>query len=319
METMRIHNSRFAVTSGERRRYRQGIICAILAGCLMSISGILIRHIDAANEWQIIFYRSITLAIMLICMMLIGHRTRIGHEFARVGIAAMAAGLCLAVAFSGFIFSIMHATVANTLFLLTAAPFLTAIIARVVIKEPVRRTTWLSMTAAFIGITVMVLNGLVVDALFGNLMGLVAALGYSCFAVILRRENKKDMLPAVFFAGVFAAIASAFMVEDFIISWHDLVLCMTLGVFGLGLGLILFTWASRYVPAAELVLLALTEVILGPVWVWIGVGEIPSTPTLIGGLIMLGAIVGNALMGLHRPKFHWTQINRLAVSLFERE
>jgi len=266
----------------------------------MSTIGILIRHIEAANEWQIIFYRSITLAVMLIGVMLIGHRTRIGHGFAQAGMAAICAGLFQALAFIAFIFSITHATVANTLFLLTAAPFLTAIIAWIVIKEPVRRTTWCSMTVAFIGITVMVLNGLVVDALFGNLMGLVAATGYSCFAVILRRENKKDMLPALFFAGVFAAIASALMVEGFSLSWRDLLLCITLGVFGLGLGLILFTWASRYVPAAELVLLALTEVILGPVWVWIGVGEVPSNPTLIGGLIMLAAIVANTITGLHR-------------------
>ena len=300
MEAMRIHNSPFTVTSAERKRYRQGVVCAILAGCSMSTVGILIRYIEAANEWQVIFYRSITLAVMLIGVMLINHRTRIGHGFAQAGMAAMAAGLFQAVAFTAFIFSITHATVANTLFLLTAAPFLTAIIAWIVIKEPVRRTTWLSMTVAFIGITVMVLNGLVVDALFGNLMGLLAAAGYSCFTVILRRENKKDMLPALFFAGVFSAIASAFMVEGFSLSLRDLLLCVALGVFALGLGLILFTWASRHVPAAELVLLALTEVILGPIWVWIGVGEIPNNPTLIGGLIMLAAIVGNAITGLHR-------------------
>ena len=226
----------------------------------MSTVGILIRHIEAAGEWQVIFYRSITLAVMLMGVMLIGHRGRIGHGFVQAGMAAIAAGLFQALAFIAFIFSITHATVANTLFLLTAAPFLTAIIARIVIKEPVRRGTWLSMTVAFMGITVMVLNGLVVDALFGNLMGLVAAIGYASFTVILRREHKKDMLPALFFAGVFSAIASALMVEGFSLSWRDLLLCIALGVFGLGLGLILFTWASRHVPAAELVLLALTEV-----------------------------------------------------------
>jgi DME family drug/metabolite transporter len=266
----------------------------------MSTVGILIRHIEAASEWQIIFYRSITLAVMLICIMSASHRTRIGREFIKAGITAMAAGLCLAVSFTAFIFSIMHATVANTLFLLTAAPFLAAIIARIVIKEPVRPLTWLTMTAAFVGITVMVLNGLAVGTLFGNLMGLLAALGYACFAVILRRENKKDMMPALFFAGVFAAIASAFMAGGVRISWHDLRLCIALGVLGLGLGLILFTWASRYVPAAELILLALTEVILGPVWVWVGMGEIPSGLTLAGGFIVLGAIVVNAVTGLQR-------------------
>jgi drug/metabolite transporter (DMT)-like permease len=300
MEAIRIHNSPPTVTSAERKGYRKGIVCAILAGCSMSTVGILIRLLEAAGEWQVIFYRSITLAVMLMGVMLIGHRSRIGHGFAQAGMAAIAAGLFQALAFIAFIFSITHATVANTLFLLTAAPFLTAIIAWIVIKEPVRRSTWLAMTVAFMGITVMVLNGLVVDALFGNIMGLVAATGYSCFTVILRREQKKDMLPALFFAGVFSAIASAFMVEGFSLSLRDLLLCIALGVFGLGLSLILFTWASRHVPAAELVLLALSEVILGPLWVWIGVGETPSTLTLIGGLIMLAAIVSNAITGLHR-------------------
>jgi drug/metabolite transporter (DMT)-like permease len=294
---------RFVDNLKERRLHRRGIVFGILAGCFMSTVGILIRQIEAASEWQIIFYRSVTLAMMLICIIWVKYRTKTVHQLAESGIVAVIAGLCLAIAFTGFILSITHTTVANTLFLLTSAPILTAIIARIVIKEPVRTATWIFMTVALMGIIIMVINGLAIGSLFGNLMGLLAALGHSCFAVVLRWGQKKDMIPAVFFAGVFAAIVSTFMVGGFSISLHDLLVCISLGVLGLGLGLILFTWASRLLPAAELVLLALVEVILGPVWVWIGVGESPSALTLIGGVIMLGAIVGHALTGMRRSQF----------------
>ncbi len=150
----------------------------------------------------------------------------------------------------------------------------------------------------------MVGEGIVVGTLFGNLAGLGAALGFSGFTVALRRGKAVDMLPAVCLAGAFASIASGMMIllvaQTFVVSMHDLSLCVVLGVVQIGFGLIIYTMGSRHVPAAELALLSLTEVILGPIWVWIGVGEVPSVLTLVGGTIVLAAVAGRAILAVRR-------------------
>ena len=193
--------------------------------------------------------------------------------FRTAGVNAIVGGLCLGSGFACWIFALTHTTVANALFLLSASPFLSAILARIVIGERVARATWLAMTVALLGVAVMVGEGMVVGTLFGNVMGLTAALAFSGFTVALRRGKSVDMLPTVCLAGTFASIIAGTVIlatgSGFVVSGYDLSLCATLGIGQIGCGLILFTIGSRYVPAAELALLSLTEVVLGPLWVWI--------------------------------------------------
>lgn len=233
--------------------YLRGVALVVLAGCLMSIAGIVVRFIDAADEWQILFYRSIALIATLLLVMALRHRAGLVRAFRSAGFGAVVGGLCLSAGFTGFIFSLTHTTVANTLFVLSAGPFMAALLGWIVLKERVRRATWLAMTAAV-------------------------------------------------FAAAMAATATLAGSGGFAVSGHDLLLCALLGSVQNGAALVIYTIGSRHVPAGELALLLLSEIVLGPIWVWWGVGEVPSALTLVGGVIVLAALGGNAVSGLRRAR-----------------
>jgi len=283
--------------------YRRGIFLVTSAGCSWSLTGLLIRHMDAASDWQIIFYRALTLAVATFIFLRARYGGGVRHIFIKAGWTSLLAGILLAATFICFIISIQHTAVANTLFLMTSSPFFTAVIAWLLLGEPVRRSTWAAIGVAMGGITIMVADGLALGTLYGNVMALSASLGFASFSVALRRGRQTDMMPAVCMAGIFSALGAVWMVEGFAISFHDLWLCIAMGTFALALGLMLYTVGSRYVPAAELTLLSLTEVVLGPIWVWLGTGEVPSLLTLAGGVLMLAAIVGLALRDLRLLPF----------------
>jgi drug/metabolite transporter (DMT)-like permease len=276
----------------------------VLAGVFMSIGGIGVRLIESASAWQILFYRSLALIATLLVVLVARNRGGLLDAFRGAGLPAVMAGLSLSVAFCGFIFSLGYTTVANTLFVLAAAPFLAAALGLVVLGESVRRATWLAMVVALVGVGAMVWEGFVRGNPLGDLTALLAALGFAGFTVALRWGKTRDMRPAVCWAALFTAFAAGVAIPSsgggFAISAWDLGLCAIMGMVQIGAGLLIYTAGSRHLPAAELALLALTEVVLGPIWVWLGIGETPSLATLLGGAIVLGAIAGNALSGLRR-------------------
>lgn len=280
--------------------YRRGILLVMVAGVFWSLGGILVRWVEAADGWQILFYRSTALALTLFCLLALRYRGRVLAHYKAAGWTAVVGGLCLGMGFTGWIFALLNTTVANGVFILGAAPLATAVLAWIILKERVAAATWIAMAFAVAGIGVMVHGGIQAGALFGNAMALLAMLGFSGFAVAIRAGRAGDMLPAVCYAGVFAAIGSGIMAGDFAISARDIAICVAMGAVQIGFGLILFVTGSRHLPAAEIALLSLTEVILAPVWVWVGVGEVPSASTLAGGAIVLAAIAGRALAGLRR-------------------
>ncbi|MEM7207412.1 MAG: DMT family transporter [Pseudomonadota bacterium] len=282
--------------------YARGVSLVLIAGCFWSIGGVVVRLMESASEWHILFFRSLALMLTLFTYLAIRNRGRLIDAFALAGPASILAGLFLGVAFANWIFAMTHTTIANALFVLSASPFMAAVIARVVLHEKVTTATWLCMTIACAGIGIMVVEGVAIGTLTGNLLALGAAFGFACFTVTLRSGKSVDMTPAVCFAGIWSAIiasfAIAFQQQPLSISTHDLFLCTLLGLVQVGFGLILFTIGSRHVPAGELTLLSLTEVVLGPIWVWIAVSESPSAYTLIGGAVVLGAIVLQACLGI---------------------
>ena len=159
---------------------------------------------------------------------------------------------------------------------------------------------------AFAGVAMMIGEGVAERDLFGDLAALGAALGFAGFTVALRRRREVDMIPAVLFAGLLSGALSALVAMatgiGLAISWPDLALSFTYGGIGIAGGLLLFTLGSRHVPAAELTLLSLTEVVLGPIWVWLAFAEEPSRITLLGGAILLASITGLTIHGVRRMK-----------------
>lgn len=275
----------------------------LLAGVLWSFGGLIVRQLEVANEWQLLFYRSIMLAATLLAFLGMRHRGAVIATLRAAGTNGVIAGLFLSLAFISYVFSLTHTTVANTLFLLSSAPFMAAVLGWTLLGEEVGRAVWAAMIGALLGIVMMVGEGVAAGGLFGDLTGLGAAFGFAAFTVGLRRGRAVEMLPAACLAGIFGAVFTGAGAITFryglAIPVHDLLYCFTYGGV-MGSGLVMYTIGSRYVPSAELTLLSLTEVVLGPIWVWLAIGETPSGMTLIGGAIVLTSIAGLALHSMRR-------------------
>ena len=272
----------------------------MLAGTLWSLGGPLVRTIETADAWQILFVRSVAVALSVLAVLWWRYGGACLVEIRRAGWLAFVAGVLLGTAFCGFIFAVLHTTVANAVFVLSAAPFLTAILAWLVLREPVGRYTCFAIILVLIGVGIMVGGGISAGAWFGNLMALLTMAGISGFTVAVRRGRGGDMLPAVVWAGLLSALVAALMAPDLAISGHDAALSVGMGL-AITVGMLLYTIGARTLPSAELTILALTEVVLGPVLVWLAFAEVPRGETLIGGAIVAIAIVGQAISGL-RPK-----------------
>ena len=284
-----------SLLSSFRPGHRFGI-AAVLTGALCgSTVGILVRLVEQADGWQILFYRSISFAITVFLFMLVLDRRRIARRFAGIGVSGAVVAVCLGSAFIAYIFSVLLTTVANAVFILSASPFIAALLARITLKEAVSARAWVCMAAALAGVAIMMADGLLEGTFAGSAVALIAAGGYAASVVAYRAGRAVDMMPATCLAGVFAAGVSGLLVEDFAISAGDLRIAVLLGTVQIGAQYILITIAARYVRAAEITLLMLLEVVAAPIWVWIALGETPALLTLIGGAIVLAAVVFKAM------------------------
>ena len=264
---------------------------ALLLGALCgSSAGLLVRMIDAADGWQILFYRSLSFALTVFLFMVAGNRWRIAQRFAGVGLRGLVVAICLGGAFIAYIFALLLTTVANAVFILSASPFLAALMARFFLGERVSPAAWACMTAALAGVAIMLADGVLAGTLAGSAVAVAAAAGYAASVVAFRDGRDIDMIPATCLAGVFAACVSALLVGDFMISSNDLIVAILLGTVQIGVQYIAVTIASRHIPAAEVTLLMLLEVVAAPIWVWIIFGETPAILTIVGGCIVLAAV-----------------------------
>ncbi len=286
--------------------YRKGVGLVLFAAVLWSLMGLAIRSLGDAGTWQVLFYRSLGMAPVL--FLVVTHRSG-GRPFQRIraaGWPGLIGGFGLVFAFAGAIYAIQATTVANAVFLFAAAPLITAVMAWALLKEPVRRATWVAIALAAIGMFVMVREGLAIGAGWGNVAALFSAAGFSAFTIALRWGRVANMLPSVLIGGVLSVVIAAIVIalrgESFALPLRSVAIAMLMGAALLGFGLAIYTAGSRVVEAAELGLLSMAEVMLAPVWVWLVLGESASTGTFVGGAILLAAIGYNAATGMrHRP------------------
>jgi len=278
----------------------QGRIFVLFAGLLWSLGGPLIRLLENASEWQFLFYRSIALATALLLAIKLQNSDTLSL-FKNSGKSGFIGGFFLSLAFVFFVFSITNTTIANSLFMLSSAPFMAGFLGWIILREKISKTQLTSMIIALIGVAVMIQGGISGDSLFGNITAFIAALGFAGFTVSLRWGKNKNMLPTVCYAGLytilFCTIAFLFVNEGPIISWYDFSIATGFGGLGLGLGMIFYVAGSNKIQASELVFLTLLEIVLGPIWAWMYFSERPATPTLIGGFILLSAILFQTLVG----------------------
>ena len=275
------------------------IAVMIIAMIIISFSGVLLRLMDGSDPWQINFYRALAFGSAIGTVVVLRHGKQTVASFQRVGLIGIYGGALLAMAGIAYLQALTNTTVANTLFTLSAIPFITASLAFLFLHEHLGRLTIGAMCIAAVGIIVMVINGIGVGSFYGNLMALLASFVFAVYAVIVRANREIDMLPALVYAGIFLAASSLYMRwGNLSVTTKDIFLCFVWGGLLSGFANSMFVFASRHILAGEVTLLLLLEFALGPIWVWLIVSEVPTSWTLVGGGMVIAAVALNAVAEL---------------------
>ena len=266
----------------------------LIAGLFWSFGPLVIRYVDQPElfPWQYLFARGLIIFIILNFYLYLNEGTRFVKNYLRIGLSGMVGSVGLASAMMSFIWSITHTSVAITLLCLAAMPLITALLGFIFLKEKISINTWISIVIAAIGIYIMAMNDQKIDNTTGLVFGLTSAFGFSIFSISLRWRKETPQFTTVSLAGLICTLFSFYMIiqsnsslfssskNEMLFSLHGTLVCI---------GLILYSIGSKHLPAAELTLLSLTEVIGGIFWVWLpifGINEIPTTNTIIGGFFL---------------------------------
>ena len=264
----------------------------VISALLFSLNGPILRLMTEANALQATFYRSAAMSASLFVVFFLLYGRGAGARIKAIGWHGVVAGVFLGLATITLFVAMDHTTVANTSFINSAIPFFTAALAWLFLKERVSRLMLICMTAAFVGVGVMVAGSLGVDQIFGSLVAVASALVFAIFVVILRTRQQINMTPVVAVSGLITCGFIAVMTwGDLNVTARDLILALTWGAVIAACGHSLFVLAAARLYAGEVTFIMLLEYVLGPVWVWLIVHEIPALPTLAGGAIVMGALV----------------------------
>ncbi len=280
------------------KNQRSAILIVLLAGTFWSLGPYVVRHIDQPQlvPWQYLFTRGIVIFILLNIYLFLNEGLGFYKNYLKIGISGIIGGVGLGTAMITFIWSITNTTAAVTLLCLAAMPFITALLGFMFLRERISLTVWISIFVAAFGIFVMAIGNTEKNSLAGLIFGLASALGFSIFSVTLRWRKKTPKFTTVAIAGLFCFLFSSLMISindlSFLSTSKNEALFATHGTLVCS-GLILYSIGSKNLPAADLTLLSLTEVIGGIFWVWLpwlGINEVPSTNTIIGGFFIFIAI-----------------------------
>jgi len=279
--------------------YRRSVFMIMLGGALLSLLGIGMRLMENPQSLQIIFYRALTQALFLAILMYFFNQKSPLKPFKEMGGKGVLASCFIAIAGFFMVTSLMYTNVASAVFIISLAPLASALLGRVFLGELVTPRTWFAIAVAVIGIAIIFGDGLRSGGLFGMLLAGMMMLSYSMSIITIRSQSefkpKADTMAVCALSAILLAAGVFPFIESLQISVHDLAICTGLGFVQMGIGMILIIYGAQHVPAAQVSLLALLEVVLSPIWVWIGVGETPSLYTLIGGAIVLIGVVFQAL------------------------
>jgi drug/metabolite transporter (DMT)-like permease len=266
---------------------RKGRTYVALAALAWSTAGLLQRELTVGVATQVAG-RAFFAVIGLFAYVAIAERGAVGRAFRATGRPGVAVAACMAVSSGAFIVALNYASVANVLFMQALAPILAAV-AGSALGEPVARRTWLAMGVAVAGVTVMV-GGPGHPSALGLSLSLFVSVTFAAMIVLTRHYREVSMAPATCLSQLIVLVVAAPFASTANIGSRDVLLLALLGIGQIGLGLILLTIGARLIPAAEVGLITLLEIVLGPLWVWIFLGEQPGTATVVGGVIVLAAV-----------------------------
>jgi drug/metabolite transporter (DMT)-like permease len=271
------------------QRQRRGQIYVALAAVAWSTAGVMQRQLTLDTATQALG-RAVFAGLALLAYVAVVERGQVWAAFRSVGWAGIAVAVCVATASGSFIAALNHTSVARVLFLLTIAPVLAALLARVTLGEPITQRTMLAMALAVVGVGVM-LGAPSEASLAGDGLSFLCALSFATMIVITRWRHDISMAPATCLSQAIVVVVFLPFATPGEIGGEDVVWLAALGIGQIGLGFALLTVGARLIPAAQVGLITLLEVVLGPLWVWLALDERPSTLTFVGGAIVIVAIV----------------------------
>ena len=295
----------------ELKNQKAAVPIVLFAGLFWSLGPYVVRNIDAANTvpWQYLFTRGVVIFLLLNCFLYFEEGIKFYKNYLKVGLSGILGGLGLAIAMISFIWSITNTSAAITLLCLAAMPFITALLSFLFLKDKISLSVWLTIIIAAVGIVIMAIGNKNTGSIIGLIFGLASALGFAIFSVSLRWRRQTPKFTTVSIAGLICAIISGFVILNqdlnFLSSSKNQALFATHGSL-VCIGLILYSIGSKHIPAAELTLLSLTEVIGGIFWVWLpwlGINEIPSNNTIIGGFLIFVSIFYYSLIIQNNKRF----------------
>ncbi len=284
------------------RRYLLGVGLVVTGGLFLSSSGILLRNIESASGWQILFYRGFTFSLTLFLLLCLRYRGGVFDAFRAIGRPGLWAALVLGLGSICYVFAILTTTVANAVFIIGAAPLATAFVGWLILGERTSVFGIVAMLVSLGGIGLMFADGLLEGRWLGNIAALGVVASFVAFLLIIRGKRGTDMLPATCLAGLVMGGVSGLFAGSFVLTSQDLLIAVAMGCFQFGIGFWCFTVAARYIMASEVALFSLSESILAPIWVWIGVGEQPSLLTLAGSAIVLVSVTAYCLHGIRQER-----------------
>jgi len=268
-----------------------GPILVFLGACCLSFGGLIVKSFEGATNWQILFWRSIFFSTVVVIYLLITYKKKFFNSFYKSGLPGFVGGLILSLGYSGYVFAMYNTTVANTNFIIQTQTIFLAVFGYIFLKEKISKLTLASIILAFTGIILMVGNSLSPGQMSGNMVAFIMPISFATLILIVRKFPNTDMVPMQFIAGIGATIIGYLFSSKISISSHDIFLGFLAGFFQVGLGFILITIGARTTLSALVGIIMLTEAVLGPLWAWLFANENPPSLVLIGGTIIISAVL----------------------------
>ena len=267
-----------------------GALALIFAGVFLSFGGVIIRFMESSSAWQITGYRSITFSLAILLYILIKYKKDTPHAFKKIGHSGILIALILGFSNTCFVWGMSTTTVSNAVFIMSTGPLFAAICSYFFLKRKIGKKTFIAIAGSMFGITIMFSGGMESSNYIGNIIILGVPIGFAFQLTLLNYNSHIDFMPATFLGGVFSSLIGFIFMANLDISTHDLLLCLFMGAFQVGIGFMLITIGSRYIPPHRAALFLLMEPVLAPIWAFIGVGEIHGQTEMLGGLIVLSFV-----------------------------
>ena len=271
-----------------------GFVLCLLGGFFLSWGGLIIRLFETEDIWQILFVRSLFFITALSIFLYFTYRGQTYQIIKRSGFPAVIGGLFLSISFVAYVVSMSETTVANVVFIISTQTIFLAIFGYFFLNEKISLKGFFSIILAFVGMIILVGDSINSGSLFGNIVAFAIPINFTILVMIIRKFPSLDMVPAIFYSGIFSGVYGLVMSENLIFSSNDLLMGFLLGVPQLAFGFICVTIGSKSTPAVTVGLLMLLETIFAPIWVWLFLGEIPPLSVFIGGFIIILAVVSKS-------------------------